>query len=275
MKNIKPLSEEKKYLNSHIYKSDNPKTKNDFINLEKSLFDKLKNPKEEEINNWIKDYSSYIKDHKELDSEMLIKYIKELFKKYDKSGIYYNKTEEYKKQIKEYIKENKSIKSIEQTNDTPLKILKIKKGKIDFTKQNVLKALALVGIVTTAGIPAALISVGIYKLFKKYAVSNPKLKEFIENNGLKLEQKENVFTDIVEQKTNLKKTNYLKTLLINYANKSDETINTKPLIPKEYKKNKMASMLLGIENNKKLKNNVNEEVLENSNVEMHKGLGKC
>ena len=210
MKNIKPLSEEKKYINSNVYGNEDQEIRNAFLKLEDQLREELKNPNELKIKTWINNYLDFVLKYEQvLDKDKLTSYMKEMFQKYDKTGTYYinldkliNGERKEKRKIKRKIlpkTEEKVSESINETkNDEPLKILNIKKYKFDFAKQNTLKALALIGIRSTVGIPTALMSVGVMEFFRRYAIKNPKLKEFLESHEIQVDNKQVVSTGLYD-----------------------------------------------------------------------------
>ena len=299
MKNIKPLSEEKKYINSNVYGNEDQEIRNAFLKLEEQLREELKNPNELKIKTWINNYLDFVSKYEQvLDKDKLTSYMKEMFQKYDKSGTYYiNLDKLIKGETKEVEKRRVKIKPLPKTeekvsesinetkNDEPLKILNIKKYKFDFAKQNTLKALALIGIGSTVGVPTALMSVGVMELFRRYAIKNPKLKEFLESHEIQVDNKQVVSTGlydngIVRERTIMAKAGFLKRLLINFNTSVDRFIMKEDkMISDDYKKNKITSMLLDVRNEISLEDRFKvgkEEIVEESNnVEIHKGMGKC
>ena len=284
------------YIFLNVYRNKNSKMGDEFQKLVLKLQEDLKNPNDKSIKTWINNYIAFANHYKnELNKDKLIKYMYELFKKYDKENKYTDKLPEFIKEIEKDSLENdnklegptKEEQKTEGKNtkeEKPLKILNIKKSFKSKKELAILGTTALIGGVAF-GIPGLLtlpIATIIYKLYKSNGLTNNRLKSFLKNNNYTIddetkELKDNNGEVITEDKIGKAKYEMLKQYLLKLdSKKQDGEIKT------EYKKNKMASKLLNTKFVEKLKfikrksrpEDLWFEELE-ENQEMQKGMGKC
>lgn len=287
-------NEVEEYILYEVYRNKNVEIGDRHQKLSLKLQEDFKSPNELLIKTWITNYMNFVNDYKKvLDRNKLIEYMRILFKKYDKEGVYYNNLDKYIEEVekdkveietnfdkKEEKKEPKK-KSDGSKNIEPLKIINIKKPTLSKGTKNIFKALGLLGVASTFGLPVSILTFIIYKVYKKVKRPNKKLNDFINQNGYTVNEQDelidkegNVVTDEVIEK---EKTSFLKTKLLNLKKPSNIGF-----IKDSYKKNKFASMILDTKLVSSLKKrfniDVNTKVLEKKNNEqkdMHNGLGKC
>lgn len=287
-------NEVEEYILYEVYRNKNAEIGDRHQKLSLKLQEDFKSPNELLIKTWVTNYMNFVNDYKEvLDRNKLIEYMRILFKKYDKEGIYYNNLDKYIEEVekdkgeietnfdkkdekKEPEKKIDDLKTVE-----PLKIINIKKPTLSKGTKNIFKALGLLGVASTFGLPASILTFIIYKVYKKVKRPNKKLNDFINQNGYTVNEQDelidkegNVVTDEVIEK---EKTSFLKTKLLNLKKTSNIGF-----IKDSYKKNKFVSMILDTKLVSSLKKrfniDVNTKVLEKKNNEqkdMHNGLGKC
>lgn len=275
------------YILNEVYRNKNSEISSGHEALIRQIRNEFKNPNDLSIKTWLKNYLFYVNTYKELNKDNLIDYAKLLFKELDKGSKYYNNFDKYVDEIEKEaaeVKKNSMDKSKkeENTNEVePLKIINIKKNTIPNTAKKTFKVLGLVGVASTFGLPASILTFIIYKLYKTIKKSNNKLNDLIGKNGYFINEQDelvdkegNVVTDEVIEK---EKTSFLKTKLLNLKKTSNIGF-----IKDSYKKNKFASMILDTKLVSSLKKrfniDVNTKVLEKKNNEqkdMHNGLGKC
>lgn len=281
--------QEKKTTDLETYISENidkdPIMAETFRKMESKLVEDLKNPNEALIKTWVNNYISFANNYKDkLDKDKLVKYMYELFNKYDSEKKYINKLSEYIIENKENSLDKKEeIKSEESKEEKPLKILNIKKSFKNKTELSVLGVSALIGLGgTVLGVPGLLtlpIAAIIWKLYKNKGLTTLKLKNFLTQNNYEIDENTKELKDkngeiITEDKIGKSKYEMLK----NYLFKLNVT-KKEGKIKKEYKKNKTASTLLGSKYVDKLKifkkkDPINEIEVE-ANQEIQKGMGKC
>lgn len=282
------------YIFLNIYRNKDSKIGDEYQKLVLKLQEDLKNSNDKLIKTWVSNYMAFVNHYKnELDKDKLIKYMYELFKKYDKENKYTDKLPEFINEIEsdsldkdniveESIKESK--KDEKNIKEEPLKILNIKKSFKSKAELAILGTTALIGLaVGSSGLVALPIAAIIYKLYKSKGLTNHKLKKFLKENDYTIDEetKELKYKNgevITEETIGKSKYEMLKQYLLKIANKKDDGI-----IKTEYKKNKIASKLLNSKFVEKLKNitkkNKKEEIVEldelEENQEIQKGMGKC
>lgn len=285
------------YIYFNVYRNKDTELGDEFQKLCLKLQEDLKNPNDLLITVWIQNYLSYIDKYRNiLEEENLVKYMKVLFKKYDNNGKYYTNLDKYIIEAKnnkdnenvkktynkdvEYPKKEK-MEKVEELKEEGLKIVNIKKPNLNKSAMHVLKSLGLICICYNFGVPAALITYGIYKLYKKFNITNEKLNNFIKKHGFKINKETEELLDsndeiVTEENIDREKYSFFKKKLIE-LNKKDNS----GYIKKDYKKNKLTSILLKSKLVNSLKNKFTKKedtaVLTKSKSEelMHKGLGKC
>lgn len=296
------------YIYNNVYRNANPEIGNTLQNLVSELESIVKLNDENLINKWVDIYKLFVDKYKDVvDSEKLLEYMNVLLQK--TKNITINKMENTNKELNANINTiegkvttekdesltgevNKEKKDIEEekaeqkkqdvedkTNQVePLKIINVKKPNISKKMNNSLKVLALLGIGGTLGLPAALLSLCVYLLNKKFKLSN-KFISYLNKHGFSvnddnqlLDQNGKVFD---EKQIEKEKASFLKQKLINLNKFKDNGF-----IKNSYKKNKLTSMLLNMKIVNSIKNKFKkEEVLDkkydNNNDDMYKGLVKC
>lgn len=282
------------YIFLNIYRNKDSKIGDEYHKLVLKLKEDLKNSNDKLIKTWVNNYMAFANHYKnELDKDKLIKYMYELFKKFDKENKYKDKLPKFINEIErdsldkdniveESIKESK--KDEKNIKEEPLKILNIKKSFKQKAELAILGTTALIGLaVGSSGLVALPIAAIIYKLYKSKGLTNHKLKKFLKENDYTIDEETQELKDkngevITEETIGKSKYEMLKQYLLKIANKKDDgTIKT------EYKKNKIASKLLNSKFVEKLKNitkkNKKEEIVEleelEENQEIQKGMGKC
>lgn len=282
------------YIFLNIYRNKDSKIGDEYQKLVLKLQEDLKNSNDKLIKTWVNNYMAFANHYKnELDKDKLIKYMYELFKKYDKENKYTDKLPKFINEIEsdsldkdniveESIKESK--KDEKNIKEEPLKILNIKKSFKSKAELAILGTTALIGLaVGSSGLVALPIAAIIYKLYKSKGLTNHKLKKFLKENDYTIDEETKELKDkngevITEETIGKSKYEMLKQYLLKIANKKDDGI-----IKTEYKKNKIASKLLNSKFVEKLKNitkkNKKEEIVEldelEENQEIQKGMGKC
>lgn len=281
-------------IEEYIYRNKDSKIGDEYQKLVLKLQEDLKNANDKLIKTWVNNYMAFANHYKnELDKDKLIKYMYELFKKYDKENKYKDKLPEFINEIEsdslekdniveESIKESK--KDEKNTKEEPLKILNIKKSFKSKAELAILGTTALIGLaVGSSGLVVLPIAAIIYKLYKSKGLTNHKLKKFLKENDYTIDEETKELKDnngevITEETIGKSKYEMLKQYLLKIANKKDDG-----KIKTEYKKNKIASKLLNSKFVEKLKNitkkNKKEEIVEleelEENQEIQKGMGKC
>lgn len=282
------------YIFLNIYRNKDSKIGDEYHKLVLKLKEDLKNANDKLIKTWVNNYMAFANHYKnELDKDKLIKYMYELFKKFDKENKYTDKLPKFINEIErdslekdnsveESIKESK--KDEKNIKEEPLKILNIKKSFKSKAELAILGTTALIGLaVGSSGLVALPIAAIIYKLYKSKGLTNHKLKKFLKENDYTIDEETKELKDkngevITEETIGKSKYEMLKQYLLKIANKKDDgTIKT------EYKKNKIASKLLNSKFVEKLKNitkkNKKEEIVEleelEENQDIQKGMGKC
>lgn len=279
------------YILKNIYQNKDVNISDRHQKLCLKLQSDFKSPNELLIKTWLKNYMVFVNDYdKELDREKLIDYMKLLFKKYDKDGIYYNNLDSYIKDIendstKDTSKNEEVVEKKQESKDNvksviePLKILNIKKSTLSKTGKNTIKALGLIGVASVFGLPATILTYVVYKLYKRLKKPNKKLIDFIKQEGYSINEENelvdnngNIVTDNVIER---EKTNFLKNKLMNLKNPF-----RKGNISDSYKKNKLASMILDTKYVKRLKDKFaifenDKKVKTLEQKDMHNGMGKC
>lgn len=263
------------YIFNAVYKNKNVEIGDKLQKLVLELQEILKESDSKLIEEWVNKYVSFAETYKnELDKEKLLEYMKFLLKKHNKND---KRIEKVDKKTIDKNEINKDNTKEEIKGNEPLKIINIKKSNISKPMKQSLKVLALLGVGTTMGIPAAIFSYGIYKLNKKYKLGS-KLISYLEKYGFKinhnnelLDRNEEVVT---EEKIEKEKVGFLKKKLMNLNLFKDNGF-----IKNSYKKNKFTSMLLNMKIANSIKNkfktNKEEEPLNNDNIDIHKGMVKC
>lgn len=287
------------YVFINVYRNENQTIGDEFQKMVFKLQEDLKNPNDVLIETWISNYIAFTDRYeKELDKDKMIKYMFDLFKKYDKESKYSNNLSSILKKVnsskveldKEETKENEEITEVEAENnkgtedkveeEKPLKIVNIKKSFKSPKVIEGLKATALLGAGGAIfGVPG-LIGAGIIWGLHKKGVTSNKFKEFLKKHNFTIDQKTNELKDsngevITEEKIGKSKYEMLKQYLLKLNTKKQE----EGKIKHEYKKNKIASNLLSskfvtkLGFGKKNKNVDAEYEMIEENEEMHKGMG--
>ena len=284
------------YILTTVYRHNNQSIGAEHQKLELKLEEDLKNSNDKLIKTWISNYIAFTEKYKnELDKDKLIKYMSELFKKYDVEKKYIDKLPEIITEInknnlnKAETKEQIPIENAEEKKqdsvkeEKPLEILNIKKSFKSNKELTVLGTTALIGIGgAVLGAPGLLtlpIAAIIWKLYKNKGITNNKLKSYLIKHGYSIDEETKELKDsngevITAEKIGKSKYEMLKQYLLKLSNskKNGEIKN-------EYKKNKTTSKLLSSSIVDKLKifkkKNINEENNLEENQEIHKGMGKC
>lgn len=288
------------YVFINVYRNENQTIGNEFQKMVFKLQEDLKNPNDVLIETWISNYIAFTDRYeKELDKDKMIKYMFDLFEKYDKESKYSNNlssilekvnsskvemnTEE-KKENEEITKveteDNKEKKEEKLEEEKPLKIINIKKSFKSPKVMEGLKATAVLGVGgALLGVPG-LIGAGIIWGLHKKGITSNKFKDFLKQHNFTIDQKTNELKDsngevITEEKIGKSKYEMLKQYLLKLNTKKQE----EGKIKHEYKKNKIASNLLSskfvskLRFGKKNKNVDAEYEMIEENEEMHKGMG--
>lgn len=302
--NIESVKEEnaeenlEEYIYINVYRNKNSKIGDEFQKLVLKLQEDLKNPNDKSIKTWVNNYVAFANHYQDvLDKDKLIKYMYELFEKYDKENTYADKLSDFVKdnekdsleknnKVETPIEDGKKEKINNAKEEKPLKILNIKKSFKSKKELAVLGTTALIGIggaiLGTPGLLVLPLAVIIHKLYKSKGLTNNKLKKFLMKYNYTIDEETKELKDnngevITKDKIGKAKYEMLKRYLLKLdGRKQDGEIKT------EYKKNKVASKLLNskfVEKLKNLKSKNESEGLEfeelEENQEMQKGMGKC
>ena len=295
------------YIFFNIYRNENQAIGDEFQKIVLKLQVDLKNPNDVLIETWVNNYLAFVdKYEKELDKEKMIKYMFDLFKKYDKenkytdnlsniikktnSSVEEDKTEEKEETVivepinneDKVVEENKEESKNNKTEleEKPLKILNIKKSFKSPKVIEGLKATAVLGVGgAVLGLPG-LIGAGIIWGLHKKGITSAKFKNFLKEHNFTIDENTNELKDnngevITEEKIGKSKYEMLKQYLLKLNTKKQEDGKIKH----DYKKNKIASNLLSSKFVNKLKfikknkdTNAEYDMIE-ENQEMHKGMG--
>ena len=295
------------YIFFNIYRNENQAIGDEFQKIVLKLQADLKNPNDVLIETWVNNYLAFVdKYEKELDKEKMIKYMFDLFKKYDKENKYTDNLSNIIKKTNSSVEEDKTEEkeetvivepinnedkvveeNIEEPNkdktkleEKPLKILNIKKSFKSPKVIEGLKATAVLGVGgAVLGLPG-LIGAGIIWGLHKKGITSTKFKNFLKEHNFTIDEKTNELKDsngevITEEKIGKSKYEMLKQYLLKLNTKKQEDGKIKH----DYKKNKIASNLLSskfVNKLKFIKKNTNTDAeYENieENEEMHKGMG--
>ena len=295
------------YIFFNIYRNENQAIGDEFQKIVLKLQADLKNPNDVLIETWVNNYLAFVdKYEKKLDKEKMIKYMFDLFKKYDKenkytdnlsniikktnSSVEEDKTEEKEETVivepinneDKVVEENKEESKNNKTEleEKPLKILNIKKSFKSPKVIEGLKATAVLGVGgAVLGLPG-LIGAGIIWGLHKKGITSAKFKNFLKEHNFTIDENTNELKDsngevITEEKIGKSKYEMLKQYLLKLNTKKQEDGKIKH----DYKKNKIASNLLSSKFVNKLKfikknkdTNAEYDMIE-ENQEMHKGMG--
>lgn len=295
------------YIFFNIYRNENQAIGDEFQKIVLKLQADLKNPNDVLIETWVNNYLAFVdKYEKELDKEKMIKYMFDLFEKYDKenkytdnlsniikktnSSVEEDKTEEKEETVivepinneDKVVEENKEESKNNKTEleEKPLKILNIKKSFKSPKVIEGLKATAILGVGGAVfGLPG-IIGAGIIWYVHKKGTGNVKLIKILKEYNFTIDENTNELKDsngevITEEKIGKSKYEMLKQYLLKLNTKKQEDGKIKH----DYKKNKIASNLLSSKFVNKLKfikknkdTNAEYDMIE-ENQEMHKGMG--
>lgn len=296
------------YIFFNIYRNENQTIGDEFQKIVLKLQADLKNPNDVLIETWVNNYVAFVdKYEKELDKEKMIKYMFELFKKYDKENKYSSNLSNILKKTNSSVEKDKTEETLSETiieeqknneekvveenieepnkdktklEEKPLKILNIKKSFKSPKVIEGLKATAVLGVGgAVLGLPG-LIGAGIIWGLHKKGITSTKFKNFLKEHNFTIDEKTNELKDsngevITEEKIGKSKYEMLKQYLLKLNTKKQEDGKIKH----DYKKNKIASNLLSskfVNKLKFIKKNTNTDAeYENieENEEMHKGMG--
>lgn len=298
------------YILENVYRNKDQNIGDEFQKLMIKLQEDFENPNELSISTWVKNYMSFVDKYKNvLDENKLIQYMKKRVKEFDVNNKFNDKIDDYiekgnidiPKQIDDEVKDNNVSNSDNEletetkenkTNEKeaePLKIVGIKKAHNSKARNIALGITALLGVGALAAVAdmsifAVIPAYIIFKLLKKHGVSNVKLQSFLKKHKFTIDKETNELIDkdgnkITEETVGKSKYEMIKNELFKL------TSNVKNgMINKDYKKNKLASILLNSKLVQKFKNRkqksdvleVENDTIENIEQEnIRKGLGKC
>lgn len=247
-----------------------------FDKYEKELENIFKNPNEESIKVWLNNIVSYAQQ-KNVEEKDLNNFINLKFKELDKDNKFGDRVNALLKEIKSNenkkteeiivneensnLKNNEELdfsteeskdetvskdekKGIKENENKPLKILKVKKSFISKVKTKALALTALVGIGAIAS-PSTALGTGIigYYLYKRGVKSARKI---IEKNGLKIDESDKL---IDKEGKELTKNDIGKIKYHLVKNELSKLYKANGNIDKNYKKNRLTSLLLKLNNN--------------------------
>ena len=296
------------YIFFNIYRNENQTIGDEFQKIVLKLQADLKNPNDVLIETWVNNYLAFVdKYEKELDKEKMIKYMFDLFKKYDKENKYTDNLSNIIKKTNSSVEKDKTEETLSETiieeqknneekvveenieepnkdktelEEKPLKILNIKKSFKSPKVIEGLKATAVLGLGgAVLGLPG-LIGAGIIWGLHKKGITSAKFKNFLKEHNFTIDENTNELKDsngevITEEKIGKSKYEMLKQYLLKLNTKKQEDGKIKH----DYKKNKIASNLLSSKFVNKLKfikknkdTNAEYDMIE-ENQEMHKGMG--
>lgn len=298
------------YIMENVYNNEDKNIVDEFQKLMLKLQEDFKNPNELAIKTWVKNYVSFVDRYKDvLDKNKLIAYMNKKVREYDKENKFVDKIDEYvseneldvseEKKETESIIEEEEVSKIDDESDEktkseskesePLKILGIKKTYNSKAKNIALGVTALLGVgAVTALFDMSLFAIIpafiIFKLFKKYGVSNVKLQSFLKKHKFTIDKDTNELVDengnkVTEETVGKSKYEMIKNELMKLGTNVKEG-----MIKKDYKKNKLASIFLNSKIVQKYKDHKRKFEPLNANVDdvekeeeenIRKGMGKC